>query len=113
MPPDQGVVHKVHRPAFVRCRRRGTHSARRCALAALRAAPLEREAFFPIETVDALVIHRPAFAAQQHVQPLVAVAHARLCRIPNYLCNRASEATRRRRGRFSEARDPYDSKSCV
>src|SRR3989442_4758106 len=69
-PIDQPIVHKVHRPAFVRpCggwqgapRDRGT----------LAPPALDREPGFAVEPVDPLPVHRIALSAQQHPQASIA-----------------------------------------
>ncbi len=72
----EGVVNEIHGPSLVHGARLGSEHAHRRTLASLRARTLLREAFLAIEPSHTLVVHRPALALQQHVEPLVAVAHA-------------------------------------
>src|SRR3989442_1217127 len=80
-PIDQPIVHKVHRPAFVRpCggwqgapRDRGT----------LAPPALDREPGFAVEPVDPLPVHRIALSAQQHPQASIAPTAAALRRAPS------------------------------
>src|SRR3989442_11345705 len=79
-PIDQPIVHKVHRPAFVRpCggwqgapRDRGT----------LAPPALDREPRFAVEPVDPLPVHRLAPSAQQHPQASIAPPRPRLGELP-------------------------------
>ena len=72
-----------------------------------RAAPPHRpfallgHALVGIQALDALVIHGPAFAAEEHVEVPIAVRHARLCQVPQALPQRL---LRRRHARVPHAR---------
>jgi hypothetical protein len=56
-------MHEVHRPALVdRCRRDGPLSPYRTP-PSFGPFPLQRKAFFALQTLDELPVHRPTLAA--------------------------------------------------
>lgn len=95
------IEDKVHCPALIRRARLYTHEAHFPAAAPLRPLPLLGQSFVAIETMDSLVIHRPAFAAQQRVQPSTAVRAPRLRQLTKALPERL---LRRRHPRVVHAR---------
>ncbi len=66
-PVGQGVVHEIHRPLLIGLRgRRQADPGYRTAMPPW-PAPSERQAFFGIQPIHALVVHAPALPAQEHV----------------------------------------------
>jgi len=67
----QGIRHEVHRPPFIGARR--LRERRPQARHALSTPPTDRQMLGLLESEHTLVIHHPAFAAQQHMQTPVPV----------------------------------------
>lgn len=64
---EQGVRQKVHRPYLVRCS--GWSAILTQLRGALALGPFiaDLQAFFDVETIDALGVHTPPLASQQHM----------------------------------------------
>jgi hypothetical protein len=73
---SQRVVHEVHRPLLVASRGHRAADPNRRAPMPSWSLELQNKPFQRVETVDALVIHPPPFAAQVNVQLAVAGPHS-------------------------------------
>src|SRR6185503_17399946 len=99
------VVHVVHRPALIRCRRLGQHQALGDPNALALSLP-HHEPLFPIQPVRPLVVHGPTLPSKQHLDAPVAVAAL----LRGELGNAALELKRRRAAApiaIQRARDPH------
>src|SRR5512141_2065924 len=80
-PVRQLIAHKIHAPAVVRSYSyAGWHGPSSRHLPSLFRS--YNQAFLPVQSIDALGIHMPAFAPQQHRPPAIAVAHVRSRHLP-------------------------------
>lgn len=77
----QAVAHEVHGPLLVRPGRSGRYHAQMARPLATTLEP-QRQPFLPVDALHPLVVHRPAFPAQQDVQPRAAKAPALLGQLP-------------------------------
>src|SRR5262249_54880673 len=79
-PTRQRVAHEVHRPALVDLRgQRNDGSLRRGG--ALASSAAHRKSFEAVESINSLMIHAPAFSAQQDVEPPISEAWPRHCQL--------------------------------
>ncbi len=82
MAPAQLVAHEVHAPDLVATDRLRLGDTGYGAPAAFGLLGTQRQALLIIEPVDPLRVDVPSFAAQEHMQPPVAVLHPCLGEIP-------------------------------
>src|SRR5690606_35911312 len=76
----QTVGHEVHRPALIRRRRNGTNYPL-CGSDALAATLTNAQAGLAVKPPDPLVIHLPAFTAQQNMDAPITVASLERCHL--------------------------------
>jgi hypothetical protein len=75
---EQLIVHEIHAPALrLRCRNGRRPPMQRHVFAPPAPVP-QLQAFQAIEPSDALAIHEPAFATEQHVEPQISESRPRM-----------------------------------
>jgi hypothetical protein len=84
---EQRIRHKIHPPAFVELAGTGWENPQLTG-PFLSPPQSDREAFFAIDPVDALLVHHPALSPQQHMDALKAKPRPRLRQFTDTSSNR-------------------------